>query len=358
MSRQESFTWTSHSISAGVAHGKISHPQQRRIRQTGQAARAPVHPLFLQFGGLGQSHGPDHRHPNGGSGPTALVLAGNHGDEYPGQVAILRLCRELEAEHVLGRVILIPCLNMLASKAMTRLSPLDGKNFNRCFPGKPDGTPSDVLAHYLSSVLFPLANIVVDMHTGGRSMDFHPCAHMHLVPDLDQRRQMVAGTDAWHSEFAFLYADIAGSGLLPVEAERQGKIVITTEMGGGEPVSAGVHRLTQFGLRNVLTHFGVLAGQVQTRAQRGLKPARWVQALDREDYRFAPESGIYENLVELGADVSAGEMVGQIHFIERPDRTPVPVFAPSAGVLIGNRGPSVVAQGDCVACIAHDVAAP
>ena len=291
----------------------------------------------------------------GGDGPTALVMAGNHGDEYPGQVAILRLCRELGLDQVLGRLILVPCLSVAASKAMTRLSPLDGKNFNRCFPGKADGTPSEMLADYLTTVLFPLADIVVDIHTGGRSMDFYPCAHMHLVPDLEQRRKMKEGTEAWNSDFAFLYADIAGTGLLPVEAERQGKIVITTEMGGGEPVTAGVHKLTQSGLRNVLVHYGVIAGRKQTREELGIRPVRWVQALDREDYRFAPESGIYENIVPLGADVGAGELVGQIHFLERPESEPVPVIAPTAGVLICCRGPSVVAQGDCVAVIAHDV---
>src|SRR5207248_7885938 len=79
-----------------------------------------------------------------GDGPTVLVLAGNHGDEYPGQVAILRLMRELRPEQVTGRVILIPVLSVPASKAATRLSPLDGKNFNRCFPGNPAGTVSEV----------------------------------------------------------------------------------------------------------------------------------------------------------------------------------------------------------------------
>jgi N-alpha-acetyl-L-2,4-diaminobutyrate deacetylase len=234
---------------------------------------------------------------------------------------------------------------------MTRLSPLDGKNFNRCFPGRADGTVSEVLAHYLSTVLFPLADIVIDIHTGGRSTDFVPCAHMHLVPDREQRRQMIAGTEAWNSDVAFLYADIAGTGLLPVEAERQGKVVITTERGGGEVVTAAVHRLTQTGLRTVLVHFGVLRGERVPRP----RPVRWVQALDREDYRFAPESGLYENLVDLGADVAAGQPVGLIHFVERPDREPVPVVAPSAGVLVGTRGPSLVTQGDCVACVAHDV---
>jgi N-alpha-acetyl-L-2,4-diaminobutyrate deacetylase len=288
-----------------------------------------------------------------GDGPTALVMAGNHGDEYPGQVAILKLCRSLTPDQLNGTVILIPCLTIPASRAMTRLSPLDGKNFNRCFPGKADGTVSEMLAHYLSTVLFPLADIVIDIHTGGRSMDFAPCAHMHLVPDLEQRRRMVEGTEAWNSDLAFLYADIAGTGLLPVEAERQGKIVITTEMGGGEVVTPAVHRLTQSGLRNVLVHFGVVKGEKQPRP----RPVRWVQALDREDYRFAPESGMYETLVDLGSDVAAGQPVGLIHFLERPDREPAQIVAPSKGVLIGTRGPSMVIQGDCVACIAHDVPA-
>lgn len=286
-----------------------------------------------------------------GDGPTALVMAGNHGDEYPGQVAILRMCRETKFDDVSGRLILIPCLNPPASKAMTRLSPLDGKNFNRCFPGNPSGTVSEMLADYLSTVLFPLADIVIDMHTGGRSVDFVPCAHMHLVPDREQRRQMVAGTEAWNCDLAFIYADVAGTGLLPVEAERQGKVVITTEMGGGEVVSAAVHRLTQSGLGNVLRYFQVLKGEVVPRK----KPVRWVQSVHRDDYRFAPESGMYESLVDLGAEVAAGEPVGQIHFIERPDREAVPVIAASAGVLIACRGPTLVAQGDCVAVIAHDV---
>ena len=94
---------------------------------------------------------------------------------------------------------------------------------------------------------------------------------------------------------------------------------------------------------------------MQTRQSLGLPPTRWVQALDREDYRFAPESGIYENLVDLGASVGEGQPVGQIHFMERPDREPVAVVAPRGGLLLATRGPSKVTQGDCVACIAHDV---
>ncbi|MBM3784360.1 MAG: hypothetical protein FJW30_08355 [Acidobacteria bacterium] len=288
---------------------------------------------------------------NNGPGPTVLLMAGNHGDEYPGQVAILKLWRELRLDDITGRLILIPCLNPPAAHAATRLSPLDGKNFNRCFPGNPAGTPSEVLAHFLSTVLFPMAGVVIDLHTGGRSLTFVPTAHMHRVPDEAQRAQMFAATEAYLTEYCFLYADIAGAGLLPVEAERQGKIVITTEMGGGEPVPAAVHQLCQRGLRNVLRHCGVLRGVVERRE----RPAIWVEALDREDYRFAPESGLYEAEIDLGTQVKKGERVGQLHFLERPDRNPEPVVAASAGVLIAGRGPSIVKQGDCVAVIAHEV---
>lgn len=290
-----------------------------------------------------------------GPGPTILLMAGNHGDEYPGQIAIMRLMRALKPQDISGRIIMIPVLNVPASKASTRLSPVDGKNLNRCFPGNPTGTLTESIAHYLTTELFPQVDVVIDLHTGGRGVYFYPCAHMHLVDDLEQRRKMARATMAYNTDFAFLYADIAGSGLLPVEAESQGKIVVTTEMGGGEVTTQGVHQVTQAGLRNVLIHLGLLAGEEQTRESLGLAPLRWVQALDHEDYLFAPESGMYESLVDVGQDVEAGQPLGAIHFPERPDREPTIVEAHSKGVLIAHRGPTMTQQGDILVCLAHDV---
>src|SRR5437667_294057 len=106
-----------------------------------------------------------------GEGPTALVLGGNHGDEYEGQVAGLKLLRGLRPEQVRGRVIVIPCLSPEASKASTRLWP-NGVNFNRSFPGRIDGPANEQLAHFLSTVLFPLSDYVIDIHSGGNSARF------------------------------------------------------------------------------------------------------------------------------------------------------------------------------------------
>jgi predicted deacylase len=286
-----------------------------------------------------------------GRGPTVLVLGGNHGDEYQGQVAIMKLARELDPSHIHGRLILIPSLNLPAARAATRLSPVDGMNMNRAFPGEAEGTVTSQVAHFLRTVLFPLSDAVIDIHSGGRSMEFIPCAHMHLVPDPEHRRRMYDAMLAWGTEFCFIYADIAGSGLLPVEAENQGKTVVTTELGGGECIPASVHRIAQSGLRNVLIHLGVLKGRVTPRE----KPPILTQALSREDYILAPESGIFEVAVELGARVRKGQAVGWIHHLERPDRAPEKIVAAGSGHLITMRAPCLTQQGDCVAVIAKQV---
>jgi N-alpha-acetyl-L-2,4-diaminobutyrate deacetylase len=228
---------------------------------------------------------------------------------------------------------------------------------NRAFPGEAEGAVTSQIAHFLTTVLFPLSDVVIDIHSGGRSMEFVPCAHMHLVADRAQRARMFAAMLAWNTDFAFIYADIAGTGLLPVEAENQGKLVVTTELGGGEGIPASVHRIAQSGLRNVLIHVGVLKGREQTRESLGKPPVILTQALNREDYLLAPESGVFEIGVDLGAKVKRGQTIGFIHHLERPDRAPEAIVAQSAGYLITMRAPCLTQQGDCVAVVAKEVSA-
>jgi N-alpha-acetyl-L-2,4-diaminobutyrate deacetylase len=242
------------------------------------------------------------------TGPTVLLLGGNHGDEYQGQIAAMRLARELTPSMVNSRIIIIPSLNFPAARAATRLSPLDGMNMNRAFPGDANGTVTSQIAHYLTHTLFP-----------------------------------------------FLYTDIAGNGLLPVEAENQGKTVVTTELGGGEAIPAHIHRIAQSGLRNVLIHLGLLEGKEQTRESLGKPPTILTQALSVDDYLLAPESGIFEICHELGSPIRRGDTIGFIHHLERPDRAPEKIVALTEGYLMTMRAPCLTQQGDCVAVIAQAV---
>jgi N-alpha-acetyl-L-2,4-diaminobutyrate deacetylase len=278
-----------------------------------------------------------------GDGPTVLVSGGNHGDEYEGQVAAMRLVQEIDPAQVNGRIVVIPVISTAASKANTRMWPSQA-NFNRSFPGRPDGPPNEQLADYFTRVLFPMSDVVIDMHSGGRTAWFIPCSHMHVVDDPAQRRAMLEGMQAWNSDWHFLYVDVNGHGLLPVEAENQGKVVITTELGGGGRVPAPVHGLAWSGLVNVLRHVGVLEGEVVRRET----PATILDGRDTTNYVIAEEDGIFEGLLEPGAVVSAGDPVGRLWFPDRIDREPTILRAPLDGVLAVIRAIPATEAGDSV----------
>jgi N-alpha-acetyl-L-2,4-diaminobutyrate deacetylase len=291
-----------------------------------------------------------------GDGPTVLVSGGNHGDEYEGQVAALRLVQEVEPEQVTGRIVVVPVISTAASRANTRMWPT-GANFNRSFPGSPDGPPNEQLADYFTRVLFPAADVVIDMHSGGRTAWFIPCSHMHVVDDPAQREAMLRGMQAWNSDFHFLYIDVNGTGLLPVEAEGQGKVVITTELGGGGRVPAPVHALAWSGLTNVLRHVGVLEGEAQTRASLGLPDAVILDGRDPANYVIAEEDGIFEGLLEPGAAVRTGDPVGRLWFPDRIDRAPTVLRAPLDGVLAVIRAIPVTEAGDSVFVLGQPIEA-
>jgi predicted deacylase len=288
-----------------------------------------------------------------GEGPTALVLGGVHGDEPEGQVAAINLARELRPEQVAGRVVVVPCLSPEASRDYTRLWP-SGANLNRSFPGSPDGPADEQLAHYLSTELFPRSDVVVDIHSGGRTGLCLPWSEMHWVDDREQRRQMRDGMLAWNTDWCCVYIDIAGTGLLVGEAERQGKIVVSTELGGGGHVTAAIHRLAASGLANVLRRFGVLEGEVVTRESLGLPKQTLLMATDLDAYPLAPESGLFETFVDLGQRVEADEPVGRIHFLERPGREPEVIRSRTAGIVCMVRAIATTEQGDNVVVVARE----
>jgi predicted deacylase len=288
-----------------------------------------------------------------GSGPTVLVLGGNHGDEPEGQVAALKLARDTRTEHVTGRLIIIPCLSPEASRAFTRLWP-SGANFNRSFPGSPTGPTDRQLADYLTRSLIPISDLVCDIHSGGRSMRTLPWSEMHLVDNLEQRQRMIGGMLAWNTDYHFVYINIAGDGLLVDEAERQGKITIGTELGGGGYCSAAIHRLTTSGLTNMLRFAGALAGDVQTRASLSLPPAIILEALHLDDYLLAPESGLLETILDPGDRVERGQAVARIHFIERPDRPAAEIKANGPGIVCEMRAIATTQQGDCVGVVGRE----
>lgn len=282
-----------------------------------------------------------------GKGPTALFTGGNHGDEYEGPIALLDMARGLEPAELSGRVILLPMMNYPAVCAGKRTSPIDGGNLNRLFPGQPDGTITQKIADYVTATLLPLADVVVDLHSGGKTLDFVPYAACHRLPhDPALEARCSAAMQAFNAPNSMIMLELDAVGMFDSEAEARGKVFVTTELGGGGSTTPETVEIAKRGLRNVLHHVGILPGEVEPRASRQLDMP------DEACFVTSEHSGILEFMVELGETVTEGDLIARIYDIERSGPPPVEYLARRDGLVAGRHYPGLVQSGDTLAVIA------
>jgi N2-acetyl-L-2,4-diaminobutanoate deacetylase len=283
-----------------------------------------------------------------GEGPTALLTGGNHGDEYEGPAALLDLARSLRPQEVCGRVIIVPALNYPAFRAGTRTSPIDRGNLNRSFPGRPDGTVTQKIADYVQRHLLPLADIVLDFHSGGRTLDFLPFAAAHILPDKRQEAASFAAVEAFGAPFAMRMLEIDAVGMLDTAAEEMGKVFVTTELGGGGTATARTIRIAKRGAVNLLRHAGILAGALETPPE----PTRWLAMPSDACFTVCDVEGLVEPAADLGDVVRAGDLLARIHPVGRTGAAPAEFRARMDGLLTARHFPGLVQPGDCLAVLA------
>ena len=291
--------------------------------------------------------------------PTGVaVFGGTHGNEYEGQIAVKRLCHDLDPADMCGRVILMPQLSERACAAHTRSAPDDGVNMNRAFPGDARGTLSQRIAHFVKDRVFPHAGIVLDLHAGGREASFPICTSLHPMDDADRQTAAIAVARLFDTPFVYLYARSMASGLLTDEAENERRIAIGGEFGFGEGASVRGIAHAYEGVKNVLRHAGILTGETVRVDPRRATPPRVVQAHDLADYVPCPADGIWEPLVEPGEDVVAGQLIGRLHRFEDHSSAPIPIVAHRDGVIIALHFGAACRRGVTLHVIAQDVVSP
>ncbi len=300
----------------------------------------------------------------GGEGPTALLTGANHGDEYEGPIALFDLARSLDPAALAGRAIIVPALNAPAFRAGTRTSPIDRGNLNRSFPGSPTGSVTEKIADYVTRELLPRADLVLDFHSGGRTLDFVPFSAAHVLADAAQEARAMAAVAAFGAPFSMRMLEIDAVGMFDTTAEAMGKTFVTTELGGGGTARAETAGIAKRGVRNLLVHAGILAAEPAPSATRWLdipsatrwldmpSATRWLDMPSAACFTFAEDDGLIEPLVDLGAAVSAGQPVARIHPTQRTGLAPVDLAAGLDGILAARHFPGLVKQGDCAAVVA------
>ena len=277
-----------------------------------------------------------------GSRPTALVTAGNHGDEHEGQIIARRLIRELDPALVHGRLIIIPALNYPAVLEDSRVSPIDGGNMNRAYPGDAGGTPTFAIAHWVETVLMPMCDAALDLHSGGKASEYLPCAFLVKAGDRDLMSAKLAAVKAFGAPATTVVSATADPRSLSGAADRHGVVNLATELGGGGTVGLDALQVGETGTRRWLAHIGILEPEHAPPAA----PTRFLQTRGPHDFVVAPMDGLFEPRVTLGDEVEPGDVAGIVHPVDDPERDGAEVRFSTTGVVVCRRVPARTVRGD------------
>lgn len=227
-------------------------------------------------------------------GPCLLVTAGVHGSEYCSIEAAVQLM-QTKPEEIKGTLIVLPILNVEGFRRRNiYIMPQDGKNLNRMFPGRPDGTTSEKLAHWLVTEVFPKADAYIDCHGGDLDEGLAPFT---IFPAGCEKSNALAAA------FGIKVAVAAGGAGYTVDAAHKLGIpsILPEVSGNGLWGEATVPQMTD-GIRRVMQYIGMLPGEAPVTPLDVV--TMWVPT--------APVTGLWYPKKDLGEPVAEGELLGEV----------------------------------------------
>jgi uncharacterized protein len=288
-----------------------------------------------------------------GAGPSVLLMAGNHGDEYEGELSLARLIRKLDPSRMRGRVTILPLANASAVMAARRCSPLDGGNLNRAFPGDPDGQPTQRLAHFLEAYLFPRHDVVFDIHAGGTSMAHLLCALIETNADVSRHEAALSLMRRLGPRFGFVADNGPGAPTSMGAARRAGAIGVSGEFGGGGATTPESMAATESAIDNLLLTLAVTETPVFQKSPTPAPPMRLLSLSRQSQAIYAVRRGWFEPAKPLGALVAAGDVAGWMHDLERLDAPEEELRFAEGGVVLSYRLHTMCEAGDCLIQVAE-----
>ena len=286
-----------------------------------------------------------------GDGPTVLLTAGTHGDEYEGQVILRWMIRELSPEQVSGRIIIMPALNYPAVRAGTRTSPLDGENMNRVFPGSAERGPTAAIAHFVDTILLPMCEAGLDLHSGGKTSEYLPSVFFARPPDPALTTRMLAMAEDFGAPITMTVAGGEYAGDFDGAAHARGVALLSTELGGAGTVGFDAVQIGRNGVHRVLHGLGVVTGEPSAPAPDA---TRFVE-MSASGYLHSPLHGLFESYVDLDTEVETGQALGCVYPFDELERAPVVLESPYPGLMIFRRTPTLCKRGDYLVGVAREV---
>ena len=239
-------------------------------------------------------------------GPRLAVLGAVHGDEYDGPEVIHRVYDQLDPRALRGELVMVPVSNVAAYEAITRLSPVDGANLARAFPGKADGTLTERIARVLSDQVIAGSDGLIDIHSGGVAYTI-PTLAGYTASDAPLHQANRALAEAFGAPVLWAHPAPIPPGRSLSAADALGVPCMYTEAPGGGRVTDETLACFVRGVFNVMRHLGMLEG-----APEYAPPRRLIGDGNLDQIISAPCAGHFRSDVELLQPVTAGQRLGTI----------------------------------------------
>lgn len=273
-------------------------------------------------------------------GPTLLVSAGVHGDEYEGVRAIFETVESLAAQDLRGTLVTVPILNYPAHRAVERNHPADNGNLARQFPGRSDGSPSERLAFAFDTEFLPLADFYLDLHSGGIRFAM-PSMVGYEAADPRGR----AAAEAFGAPVIWGHPVIE-PGRTVSAARARGIPFLYTEARGAGRIHPDDLRMMRRGIINLMRHLGMLEGLPEIPSP----PLRLHGIGNTDDGVTAAVDGFWMPAVALLEQVRAGQPIGRI--VDETGETLAIPEAPADGLVGLLRELPPVSAGDVLILVA------
>ncbi len=267
-------------------------------------------------------------------GPRLCLTAGVHGGEYPAIAAVRRFMRGLDTASLRGSIIAVPVVSLTSFTARSPfVVPEDGRNLNRSFPGDPEGSFTQVLAHHIFTEFISGADLLIDLHGGDMVEALEPFV---IYDDSPQAERSLELARAFGFDYVVCDETDHLGGMSTSAATAAGIPGVIAEAGGcGLLEPAEVDRQVR-GLTNALRTVGMLDGEPAPPppGQRLVKRFIWPRTA---------AAGWWEAETRAGAEVEAGERLGAV-LDPFGDELEV-ITAPEAGVVLFLTTSPAVAEG-------------
>jgi predicted deacylase len=262
-------------------------------------------------------------------GPVLALVSGAHGTEYASIIALEKLIAELDPAQLSGTVVVLPLVNVSSfEQKVPHVNPVDGKNMNRFYPGKADGTQTERASYVITREVVDRCDYLIDYHGGDLDESLRPYSYWAPTGKENQDRISREMVLAFGLNHIIIWrerpTDPAATRYLDNTASVHGKPSIVVEAGHAGTTETDDIALLLHGTMSTLRTLKMLPGE-----PRPIENPVW---LDKTVDVTSEQGGIFYPLVKRGSYVEAGMKLGYV--TDYFGKTVYVASAPVAGVIL------------------------